>query len=164
MNQLMRKIGIGGIGTLLFVLPGWAANSFVNPDGIEKMKSAGIDGKVIEVLAAEQTCSVSPAFLIALKQAGATADTLKQIVLADRYRNPKSSPLSEKEIQLLRDIGCPEGLIARLLGLPQEKPVKGKDDTGNVIYRTDTLGASPNADCVNPPDAFYINLENVEVD
>jgi hypothetical protein len=128
------------------------------------MKSAGIGDEVIQAVVAEQTCSVSPAFLIALKQAGANDETLKQIVLADRYRDPKASVLSERQIQLLREIGCPDGLIAKILGLPGAKPVKRKDDTGDVTYRTDALRAPVNPDSANPPDAFYINLEKVEVD
>ena len=49
----------------------WAMNSLVSPDDIGRMKRAKISDAVIQMLIAEQTCSVTGEFLMKLKSAGA---------------------------------------------------------------------------------------------
>ena len=76
---------------MLFGGLAWAMNSLVGPDGLNKMKQAKISNEVIEMLVAEQTCSVTGESLVRLKKAGADDETLKSVILADRYKNPVES-------------------------------------------------------------------------
>jgi len=81
---------------MLFAGLAWAMNSLVGPDGLNKMKQAKISNEVIQMLVAEQTCSVTGEFLVRLKKAGADDETLKSVILADRrLRSPSCLPNSQ---------------------------------------------------------------------
>ncbi|MBW2601284.1 MAG: hypothetical protein JRD47_05055, partial [Deltaproteobacteria bacterium] len=94
-----------------FVVPAGAMNSLVSADDIKKMKEARISDKVIKILVAEQTCSVTPAFLVELKKAGADNKMLEEIVLGDRYKNPIKTGLSTEEVEMLKKAGCSEEMV-----------------------------------------------------
>ena len=144
--------------------PVTAMNSLVTAEGIGKMKAADINGKVIAVLAAEQTCTVNPDLLVRLKKAGVKTQALKQIITADRCRQHQTATLSTKDIEVLKKAGCSEGMIMRLLGVTAVKTVVDEQGNENVIYDTHTLPSPEGPVDSGKPDAFYINIEKLEAE
>jgi len=145
-----------------FVAPAGAMNSLVSAGDIKKMKEARISDKVIKILVAEQTCSVTPAFLVELKKAGADNKMLEEIVLGDRYKNPTKTGLSTEEVEILKKAGCSEEMVLRLLDIkPVERIV---DELGNesIVYRTDLPSTRKSDISDKSTDTVNINIEKVE--
>lgn len=121
---------------MLFAGLAWAMNSLVGPDGVKKMKQANIGNEVIQMLVAEQTCSITGESLVRLKKAGADDETLKSVILADRYKNPKKANLSVEQIKILRQAGYSDETIMQLLHLTPTTRVVDQEGHESVIYGT----------------------------
>ncbi len=145
-----------------FVVPAGAMNSLVSADGIKKMKEARISDNVIKILVAEQTCSVTPAFLVELKKAGADNKMLEEIVLGDRYKNPTKTGLSTEEVEILKKAGCSEEMVLRLLDIKPVKRIVDEQGNKSIIYRTDLPSARKNDISDKSTDTVNINIEKVE--
>ena len=158
------------VGTLLlfmlsissFVCSVKAMNSFVTPEGIRKMKAAKIDTEIISLLAIQQTCVVSPDLLVRLKHAGADSDTLRGIIVADRHKQPNTARLSTEEIEILKEAGCSDEMILRLLGKTAVETVVDAQGNETVIYRTDVLNPPKGEDGQECLDVYDIYIENLE--
>ena len=121
---------------MLFAGLAWAMNSLVGPDGVKKMKQANIGNEVIQMLVAEQTCSITGESLVRLKKAGADDETLKSVILADRYKNPKKANLSVEQIKILRQAGYSDETIMQLLHLTPTTRVVDQQGHESVVYGT----------------------------
>ena len=140
----------------------WAMNSLVSPDDITSMKRAKISDTVIQVLIAEQTCSVTGEFLMKLKSAGADDDMLKAVILADRYKDPKKAELSPEQIEMLKKAGFSDEVIMQIVNSTPVKRIT--DDHGNesIVYGTRRV---PEAETAPPTDSqgiYDIYIEKVE--
>jgi hypothetical protein len=148
--------------TIIFCGLGWAMNSLVSPDDVTRMKQAKIGDTVIQMLIAEQTCSVTGEFLMKLKRAGADDEMLKAVILADRYKNPRKAELSPEQIGMLKKAGFSDEMIMQMINSTPVKRVT--DDHGNesVVH-----GARRAPEAETPPPAesqgiYNINIEKVE--
>jgi hypothetical protein len=121
---------------MLFSGLAWAMNSLVGPDGLNKMKQANIGNEVIQMLVAEQTCSITGESLVRLKKAGADDETLKSVILADRYKNPKKANLSVEQMNILRKAGYSDETIMQLLHLTPTTRVVDQQGHESVVYGT----------------------------
>jgi hypothetical protein len=136
---MMKKcLDIICAAALVILLGGsaWAMNSLVGPDGLKKMKQANISNEVIQMLAAEQTCSITGESLVRLKRAGADDETLKSVILADRYKNPKEIKLSTEQIEILRRAGFSDETIMQLLHLTPTTRIVDQQGHESVVYGT----------------------------
>ncbi|MBW2265602.1 MAG: hypothetical protein JRF28_05430 [Deltaproteobacteria bacterium] len=145
-----------------FVVPAGAMNSLVSADDIKKMKEARISDKVIKILVAEQTCSVTPAFLVELKKAGADNKMLEEIVLGDRYKNPIKTGLSTEEVEMLKKAGCSEEMVLRLLDIKPVERIVDEQGNESVVYRTDLPSIRKSDISDKSTDTVNINIEKVE--
>lgn len=139
-----------------------AMNSLVTPNGTKQMEAAGLNQELITLIAAEQTCSVSPEFLIHLTKAGVDDETLRQVILADRYKKPQPARLSAQDIEVLKEAGCSDGMIIRLMGGLATEIVVDEQGNETVVTRTDRLESSQEDDNTEDPKMFYINIEKLE--
>ena len=121
---------------MLFAGLAWAMNSLVGPDGLNKMKQANISNEVIQMLVAEQTCSITGESLVRLKKAGADDETLKSVILADRYKNPKKANLSVEQMKILRKAGYSDETIMQLLHLTPTTRVVDQQGHESIVYGT----------------------------
>jgi len=135
MKRGLEIISAAGL-VLLFAGLAWAMNSLLGPDGLRKMKQAGISNEVIQMLAAEQTCAVTGEFLVRLKKAGADDETLKSVILADRYRNPKRAHLSVEQMKILRKAGYSDETIMQMLHVTPTTSVVDQQGHEGVVYGT----------------------------
>ncbi|MBW2317124.1 MAG: hypothetical protein BBJ60_09890 [Desulfobacterales bacterium S7086C20] len=145
-----------------FVVPAGAMNSLVSADDIKKMKEARISDKVIKILVAEQTCSVTPAFLVELKKAGADNKMLEEIVLGDRYKNPIKTGLSTEEVEMLKKAGCSEEMVLRLLDIKPVERIVDEQGNESIVYRTDLPSTRKSDISDKSTDTVNINIEKVE--
>jgi len=145
-----------------FVVPAGAMNSLVSADGIKKMKEARISDNVIKILVAEQTCSVTPAFLVELKKAGADNKMLEEIVLGDRYKNPIKTGLSTEEVEILKKAGCSEEMVLRLLDIKPVERIVDEQGNESIVYRTDLPSTRKSDISDKSTDTVNINIEKVE--
>lgn len=141
---------------------GKAMNSLVTADGINQMEAADLNQELIALIAAEQTCSVSPELLIHLKNAGADDKTLRQIILADRYKKPRPARLSAQDIEVLKKAGCSDSMILRLMGDSATEIVVDEQGNESVVRRTDRLQSTEEDNNAEDPKMFYINIEKLE--
>ncbi len=139
-----------------------AMNSLVTADGIEQMEAANLNQELITLIAVEQTCSVSPELLIHLKKAGADDETLRQVILADRYKKPRPARLSAQDIEVLKKAGCSDAMIIRLIGGSTTEIVVDEQGGESVVTRTDRLQPTQEDNSVEDPKMFYINIEKLE--
>ncbi len=161
-TKTIRIICSLALAISFFVVPVGAMNSLVSADGIKKMKEARISDNVIKILVAEQTCSVTPAFLVELKKAGADNKMLEEIVLGDRYKNPTKAGLSTEEVEILKKAGCSEEMVLRLLDIKPVERIVDEQGNESIVYRTD-LPATRKSDISDKPtDTVNINIEKVE--
>jgi len=130
------KIPCGAGLVMLFAGLAWAMNSLVGPDGLNKMKQAKISNEVIQLLVAEQTCSVTGESLVRLKKAGADDEILKSIILADRYRNPKEARLSVEQMKILKKAGYSDETIMQMIHVTPTKRVVDQQGRESVVYGT----------------------------
>jgi hypothetical protein len=114
----------------------WAMNSLVGPESLKKMKQARISDDVIQMLVAEQTCSVTGDSLVRLKEAGADDETLKSVILADRYKNPRKAKLSVEQMEILRKAGYSDETIMQMLHVAPTKKVVDEQGHESVVYGT----------------------------
>jgi len=145
-----------------FVAPAGAMNSLVSAGDIKKMKEARISDKVIKILVAEQTCSVTPAFLVELKKAGADNKMLEEIVLGDRYKNPTKTGLSTEEVEILKKAGCSEEMVLRLLDIKPVERIVDEQGNESIVYRTDLPSTRKSDISDKSTDTVNINIEKVE--
>jgi hypothetical protein len=145
-----------------FVVPAVATNSLVSADGIKKMKEARISDNVIKILVAEQTCSVTPAFLVELKKAGADNKMLEEIVLGDRYKNPTKTGLSTEEVEILKKAGCSEEMVLRLLDIKPVERIVDEQGNESIVYRTGLPSTRKSDISDKSTDTVNINIEKVE--
>ncbi|MBW1739601.1 MAG: hypothetical protein JRJ42_00535 [Deltaproteobacteria bacterium] len=147
--------------TLIFSGLVLAMNSLVGPDDIRRMKSAKISDSVIQMLIAEQTCSITSESLIKLKSAGANDAMLKSVILADRYKNPKKAELSIEQIEMLKKAGFSDEVIMQMVNsIPVKRIV---DDHGHesIVYGT-RLAPEPETSLPAKSQSTYnINIEKV---
>jgi len=144
------------------VAPAGAMNSLVSAGDIKKMKEARISDKVIKILVAEQTCSVTPAFLVELKKAGADNKMLEEIVLGDRYKNPTKTGLSTEEVEILKKAGCSEEMVLRLLDIKPVERIVDEQGNESIVYRTDLPSTRKSDISDKSTDTVNINIEKVE--
>lgn len=135
MKRGLETICAAGL-VLLFAGLAWAMNSLFGPDGLRKMKQAGISNEVIQMLTAEQTCSVTDELLVRLKKAGADDETLKSVILADRYNNPKRVHLSVEQMKILRKAGYSDETIMEMLHVSPTTRVVDQQGHEGVVYGT----------------------------
>lgn len=121
---------------ILFCGFSWAMNSLVGPDGLKKMKQAKISDEVIQMLVAEQTCSITGEALVKLKKGGADDETLKSVILADRYKNPRKANLSVEQIEILKKAGYSDEMIMQMLHVTPTKRVVDEQGHESVVYGT----------------------------
>jgi len=150
------------LAIIFFVVSAGAMNSLVSADGIKIMKEARISDKVIKIFVAEQTCSVTPAFLVELKKAGADNEMLEDIVLSDRYKNPTKAGLSTEELEILKKAGCSEEMVLRLLDIKPVERIVDEQGNESIVYRTDLPSARINDISDKSSDTVNINIEKVE--
>lgn len=163
-NAGIRTLFLIALSFPFIAIPAKAANSYVTADGVKRMKAADIDSEVIALLVAQQTCSVSPDLIIELKDAGADANTLKEVILADRYKQRKPARLSAEEIDVLKKAGCPDEMILRLFGEGEITSVVDSEGNESVLYRTDTLNPSRGRTAHQAPDTYNIYIEKLQKD
>ena len=137
-------------------------NSLVTADGIKQMEAADLNQELIALIAAEQTCSVSPELLIHLKNAGADDKTLRQIILADRYKKPRPARLSAQDIEVLKKAGCSDSMILRLMGDSATEILVDEQGNESVVTNTDRLESTEEGNTAEDPKTFYINIETLE--
>jgi len=137
-------------------------NSLVTADGIKQMEAANLKQELIALIAVEQTCSVSPELLIHLKNAGADDETLRQVILADRYKKPRPARLSPEDIEVLKKAGCSDGMIIRLMGGSATEIVVDEQGNESVVTRTDRLESTQEESNAEDPKMFFINIEKLE--
>ena len=160
--RISKAFALSMIGmTIIFSGLVWAMNSLVNPDDIGRMKKAKISDAVIQMLIAEQTCSVTGEFLIKLKGAGADDDMLKAVILADRYKNPKKAELSPEQIGMLRKAGFSDEMIMQIINSTPVKRVT--DDHGNesIVYGTRRGPKPETAPATESEGVYNIYIEKV---
>ncbi|MBW2602389.1 MAG: hypothetical protein JRD47_10820, partial [Deltaproteobacteria bacterium] len=117
---------------------------------------------VIKILGAEQTCSVTPAFLVELKKAGADNKMLEEIVLGDRYKNPIKTGLSTEEVAILKKAGCSEEMFLRLLDIKPVERIVDEQGNESIVYRTDLPSTRKSDISDKSTDTVNINIEKVE--
>jgi hypothetical protein len=139
-------------------------NSLVSPDDIKKMKKAKISDALIQMLVAEQTCSVTADFLLKLKRSGADNKMLEGVILADRYKNPTKKSLSAKQLEILKKAGYSDEVILRLFNVPQVKRTVDEQGNESVVYGTGGPSQPGATDSGQSLDIFNINIEKVERD
>ena len=141
----------------------WSMNSLVGPDDINKMKAAKMSDAVIQMLLSEQTSSVTADFLINLKNTGADDKTLAAVILADRYKNPKKSELTVKQLEILKKAGYSDEALSELFDGPSVKTVVDEHGNESVVYSTG--GPSPAQRKNRDPSqgTYNINIERVQV-
>ena len=132
----------------------WAMNSLVDPDGLNKMKQANIGNEVIQMLVAEQTCSITGESLVRLKKAGADDETLKSVILADRYKNPRKANLSVEQMKILRKAGYSDETIMQLLHVTPATRVVDQQGHESIVYGT-RLPPEPKPTASNPEDVDF---------
>ena len=142
----------------------WAMNSLVSPDDIKKMKKGKISDALIQMLIAEQTCSVTADFLLKLKRFGADNKMLEGAILADRYKNPTKKSLPVKQLEILKKAGYSDEVILRLFNFPQVKRTVDERGNESVVYSTGGPSQPGAADSGRFHDIFNINIEKVERD
>ena len=140
----------------------WAMNSLVTPESVARMKEARIGESVIQMLIAEQTCSVTGEFLMKLKNAGADDEMLKAVILADRYKNPKKAELSPEQIGVLKEAGFSDKMIMQMINRTPVKRVTDEYGNDSVVH-----GArrAPEPETARPGESqgiYNINIEKVE--
>ncbi|MCK4388877.1 MAG: hypothetical protein KAV83_01400 [Desulfobacterales bacterium] len=126
------------------------------------MKKAKIGDTVIQMLIAEQTCSVTGELLIKLKSAGADDDMLRAVILADRYKNPKKAELSPEQIGMLKKAGFSDEVIMQIVNSTPVKRVI--DDQGNesIVYGTRRVPEPGTGPATELQGIYNINIEKVE--
>ncbi len=147
---------------ILFCGLALATNSLVSPDDIKKMKEAKISDAVIQLLVAEQTCSVTADFLTSLKKSGADDEMLKLVILADRYKNPTKTDFSVEQIEILKKAGYSDQMIVELSNITPIKRVVDKQGNESILYRTGVLPKPETATPDQSLGSFNINIEKVE--
>ncbi|MCK4784343.1 MAG: hypothetical protein KAV87_11370, partial [Desulfobacteraceae bacterium] len=160
-ERALRLIGAIGLAIVLSSAV-WAMNSLVSPGDIERMRKAKISDAVIQTLIAEQTCSVTAAFLITLKRFGADDKMLEGVILADRYKDPAKADLSAKQIELLKKAGYSEEMILKLFHTTPVKRVVDEQGNECVVYGT---GVSSKPEATTPSQSqgtFNIYIEKME--
>ncbi len=150
--------------TVILYGTAWAMNSLVSPDDIKKMKKAKISDALIQMLVAEQTCSVTADFLLKLKRSGADNKMLEGVILADRYKNPTKKSLSAKQLEILKKAGYSDEVILRLFNVPQVKRTVDEQGNESVVYGTGGPSQPGSADSGQSQDIYNINIEKVERD
>jgi protoheme ferro-lyase len=140
----------------------WAMNSLVSPEDIKKLKEAKISDAVIQLLVAEQTCSVTADFLMSLKSSGADDEMLKLVILADRYKDPARANLSAEQIEILKKAGYSDEMIVQLFHVTPIKKVVDKQGNESIVYGTGVLPKPETTAPAQPPHIFNINIEKVE--
>lgn len=141
---------------------GWAMNSLVTEDDINKMKAAKISDTVIEMLVSEQTSTVTADFLISLKNGGADENTLAAVILADRYKSVKGVEISLEQQEVLKQAGYSDEVLERLFCRPSVKTVVDEHGNERVVYTT----GGPSPAQAKTPDysqgTYNIHIERVE--
>ncbi len=156
--KMMCCIGL----IVAFCSVAWATNSLMSPDDIVKMRTAKISSSIIELLVAEQTCSVTADFLVTLKNSGADDKVLEAVILADRYKRPAKVSLSVEHAEMLKKAGYSDDMILKLFVVPPARRVVDKQGNESVVYGTS--GHAGDKTDTTPPSGgtFNINIEKVE--
>ncbi len=160
-SKILVTLSLLGM-TIIFSGLAWAMNSLVSPDDMSRMKKAKIGDTVIQMLIAEQTCSVTGEFLIKLKSAGADDDMLRAVILADRYKNPKKAELSLEQIGMLKKAGFSDEVIMQIVNSTPVRRVI--DDQGNesIVYGTRRAPEPGTGPATELQGIYNINIEKVE--
>ncbi len=160
-SEILITLSLVGM-TIIFCGVVWAMNSLVSPDDMSRMKKAKISDTVIQMLIAEQTCSVTGEFLMKLKSAGADDEMLKAVILADRYKNPKKAELSPEQIGMLKKAGFSDEMIMQIINSTPVKRVTDNHGNESIVYGTRRVPEPEIAPATQPQGTFNINIEKVE--
>jgi hypothetical protein len=164
MNDRRFKTFLLSVAGMTIIFSGlvWAMNSLVSLDDISRMKEAKIGDAVIQMLMAEQTCTVTSEFLIKLKRLGADDEMLKAVILADRYKNAKKAELSAEQMEMLKKAGFSDDVIMQIINSTPVKRVTDDHGSESIVYGT---RRAPEAETTPPTESqgnYNINIEKVE--
>ena len=161
--RICRTFALSVMGmTIITCGPVWAMNSLVSPDSVSTMKKARIGDAVIQMLIAEQTCSVTGEFLMKLKNAGADDEMLKAVILADRYRNPKKAELSPEQVSMLKKAGFSDEMIMQMINGTPVKRVTDEYGNESVVHGARRAPEPKTARPGESQGSYNINIEKVE--